>query len=356
MEAARPAHVPEIDWLKGFAILCVVCIHAKVYDLEFLHVYVVNRAVPIFLVLLGVTTELFFRRHEGEPLKGQLSRWYRGRVLRLVPPMWAMSAAWWAAVLYFDRAALLRVGPLEAFLTFLGYSPWIGTAWFITLVLQLVLILPAMRWVFVQAGPLAVLPLASVLCGYSILWTWDLVEFGMKHLGTNVPEPGWFYSWIFAPRFFLHLAAGIFVGQYWGGRPSRVVALLAGALWVGATSIVVSLPPRPDDFIMGPIRAQVAASLLDVPLAVALLGFFGLFVRFQKAFPLRFLAFCGRASWGIYLGHLFVHEFFHLAWLAPETGPQWVRLIYALILLGLGIALAVAGDRLRRAARPRVAV
>jgi peptidoglycan/LPS O-acetylase OafA/YrhL len=356
LAAEVPRHLPEIDWLKGFAILCVVCVHAKIYDLGFVHIYVVNRAVPIFLVSLGITSELFFRKHENDPPRARLSSWYRSRFLRLLPPVWAMAAAWWAAVLYFHQADALQVGGREAVLTFLGYAPWIGTAWFITLVLQLVLIFPLLRWICVEAGAASVLPATALLCGYSVWWTWDLITFGMRHFQDPIPEPGWVYAWIFAPRVFFHVVAGIFVARYWRGRPNPMAALLAAALWAGATSIMVSRPPSPDDYVMGPIRHQIVAYLLDVPLAIALLGFFGLLTRFERAFPLRFLAFCGRASWGIYLGHLFVHEFIHLGRIAPETGPDWVRFIYAALLLFTGIGLAVAGDRLRKAARPRVAV
>jgi len=357
MESQRsPRHLPEIDWLKGFAILCVVCVHAKIYDLRFIHVYVINRAVPLFLVSLGITSELFFAKHESDPPRSRLATWYKGRYGRLLPPVWALAAAWWAVVLYHHRAADLRVGAREALLTFLGYAPWIGTAWFITLVIQLVALFPLLRWVCVQAGALSVLPATAILCGYSVWWTWDLVSFGMKYLQDPIPPPGWVYAWIFVPRVFFHVVAGVYVARHWGGRPDRMVALLAAAIWVGATSIAASRPPSPEDFVMGPIRAQIVAYLLDVPLAIALLGFFGLFTRFERALPLRFLAFCGRASWGIYIGHLFVHEFIHLGRIAPETGPLWVRFIYAGLLLLLGIGLAVAGDRLRRAARPRVAV
>ena len=55
-------HLPELDWLKGFSILSVVCIHAKLYADTAAFNGVVNRAVPIFLVLFGVTSELWWER------------------------------------------------------------------------------------------------------------------------------------------------------------------------------------------------------------------------------------------------------------------------------------------------------
>jgi peptidoglycan/LPS O-acetylase OafA/YrhL len=355
-----PLHVPEIDWLKGFAILCVVCIHAKIYEYSYFHEFVINRAVPIFLVLLGVTTEFFFRSHAADTVEKRLTSWYEGRFLRLLPPVWAMSAAWLAAVFALHRAADYHVGPGEAFLTFLGFSPWIGTAWFITLVLQLVLILPALRWLFLKVGWFVVLPVTAFVCGYCVWIVWDIVGFGLAHLTRNVPEPGWFYLWVFAPRIFWHLAAGMFIARAWSGRPEPYFAWVGAGVWLGGTVLSLTYPFSPAEVYLGPVRQQITGYLLDVPLTIALLGLFGAVRKYETSPPLRFLAFCGKASWGIYLGHLLVHELVHLARIAPETSTDGVRDGYGLFLLASGIGLAVLGGKVRklvvRAAPPRAAV
>jgi len=72
------------------------------------------------------------------------------------------------------------------------------------------------------------------------------------------------------------------------------------------------------------------------------------FERWEGNVVLRMLAFCGRASWGIYMGHVLVHEILHLAGVAPETGPDVLRVAYAMFLLALGIVLVLGIDRMRR--------
>ena len=62
MEAARSEHFPEIDRVKGVAILMVVAIHAKIAENTLIHEQLVNRAVPIFLLVFGVMSDASLRR------------------------------------------------------------------------------------------------------------------------------------------------------------------------------------------------------------------------------------------------------------------------------------------------------
>ena len=73
-------HLPELDRLKGFAIACVVCIHAELYSHTLFFDRIVNRAVPIFIVLFGVTSELWWKRAQAaEADRSPVARWYRTR-------------------------------------------------------------------------------------------------------------------------------------------------------------------------------------------------------------------------------------------------------------------------------------
>jgi peptidoglycan/LPS O-acetylase OafA/YrhL len=345
---ARSSYVPAVDWLKGLAIIFVVCVHAKLYETSVFHLHVVNRAVPIFLMLLGLTSETFWERHAGEPIRDRLGVWYRRRFLRLAPPVWAMAAVWWSAVLLLHRTEQLDVGWREAILCFLGYSPWMGTAWFVTLVLQLVLVFPALRWIAVRLGPFVALPLAAAASAYSTFHVWDLVELGNNYVSTNLPSPGFFYNWVFVPRVLWQVTAGIFVARYWHGRPGLLATVLAAGIWAIGTKLSIELPLSPAEQLIGPVRHQVIESLLDVPLSLALLGLFCSMERWRDNVLLRFLAFTGRASWGIYIAHALVYELLHLVGVGLETGPDSWRITYASFLLAVGVALAVAGDRLRR--------
>ncbi|HEX4337211.1 MAG TPA: acyltransferase [Polyangiaceae bacterium] len=347
-KGARSSYVPAVDWLKGVAIILVVCVHAKVYETSLFHLHVVNRAVPIFLVLLGVTSETFWERHAGDSTRERLRLWYRRRFTRLAPAVWAMAAVWWGAVLLLHQTEQLGLGWREAVLCFLGYSPWMGTAWFVTLILQLVLVLPALRWVAVRLGPFVMLPLTAAICAYTTFHVWDLVELGRAYVSTNLPQPGFFYNWIFVPRVLWQVTAGIFVARYLRARPGVTATVVAAAIWAVGTRILVELPLSGSEAFIGPVRHQAIENLLDVPLSIALLGLFCSIERWQRNVFLRFLAFVGRASWGIYVGHALVYELLHLVGIGIETGPESWRNTYALFLFVVGVTLAVIGGWLRR--------
>ena len=94
------------------------------------------------------------------------------------------------------------------------------------------------------------------------------------------------------------------------------------------------------------ILCAVTSNTALVPFSVALLG---ITRALQPGRTLtRFLAWCGAASWGIYLGQLLVHGLVHMLGYWPETGRTPVRVIYALVLLAGGAGLTLAGDALRR--------
>src|SRR6476660_7462138 len=137
----RDEHLPEIDWLKGFAILSVICIHSELAAKSWLHLHIVNRAVPVFLVLFGISSELSWQRALARAPEDASRRWYWGRLRRLVPGYWALMVAWWLVVaLWRKPPGDLELGPVQALLSFTGYAPWLGTTWFVTIILQYVLI------------------------------------------------------------------------------------------------------------------------------------------------------------------------------------------------------------------------
>jgi len=177
-----------------------------------------------------------------------LGQWYRGRIIRLVPPVWVMSAAWWFAVLVLDRADALRVGWSEALLTFLGYSPWIGPTWFITLILQLVVFFPVIRWSAIRLGPFVMVPITAGACVWSVRHVWNIVEFGRRYVSANIVPPGFFYYWVFIPRVFWHIVCGIYIAQFWRSRPSMRVTLVGFLVWGAGMVLLAHLPVAPKSF------------------------------------------------------------------------------------------------------------
>jgi peptidoglycan/LPS O-acetylase OafA/YrhL len=343
MSVARE-HVPELDYLKGFAIICVVCIHAKLYAETLFHDRVINRAVPIFVVLFGATSELWWKRaaSRSPDQPRPLRKWYRHRLERLVIPFWAMAAAWWLAATATGTAEMLGVGWPHALATFAGYAPWIGTTWFVTIILQLVLVFPALRWVVDRLGPWLSLAVFGILCAVCIWHFWDIIGVGLRLLGDPAEASGFYYFWIFSPRMFWHVAVGLVLARLCGARPGKVLTASALALALVGSVLQDVVRGPAEDIFFGPLRQQLVAYLFDVALAVGLLGLF-------RWVPLpnvvgRALAWCGLFSWGIYLAHLLVHELVHMAGYAPETSGQAVRAAYVVALLASGAALAAAAD------------
>src|SRR5688572_24935436 len=126
METPR-VHVPEIDVLKGFCVLCVVAIHAAFLADTTTFRFLIDRAVPVFLVLFGVTSDLWWRRNSERSTR----RWYVSRLRRVVPGYWAMMTAWWLVVALWHRPDNdLTLGWTQVVITFLGSAGWVGTTWF----------------------------------------------------------------------------------------------------------------------------------------------------------------------------------------------------------------------------------
>lgn len=350
--------LPELDWLKGFAIVSVVCIHAKLYADTDVFNGVMNRAVPIFLVLFGITSELWWERSPaGSPAEARrsIAKWYRSRYRRLYVPYWFLALAWWCAAWKTGTLARLRLDAGDALLTALGCSPWIGTSWFVTLILMLVLLYPALRLTLTRGWAPFTLLLSAAACAASIYYLWNIVVAGKELFGGKVPEPGWYYDWIFPPRSFWDVLSGAFVARRWRGRISQRVTIIAVLITIAGWVLAHVARGDPGDIFLGPLREQAVTYLNDVPLAIALLGIFRWLALPSVA--RRALAWLGKSSWGIYMGHLLVHEVVHMAGRAPETEDELVRGVYALVLLGSGSSLTVLGsaleDRVARALAPR---
>jgi peptidoglycan/LPS O-acetylase OafA/YrhL len=341
-------HLPELDWLKGFAILAVICIHAKLYSDSLFFLQVINRAVHVFLVLFGISSELWWDREQRKRDASPDRAWYSGRLLRIVPGYWAMTAIWWLAVAAWRHPpGDLKLGAPQALLSFFGYAPWIGTSWFVTIILQYVLLFPLLRRATRLVHPALCLLVSAAATFMSCWFLLQIVVAGKALLGDNVPWPGWYYQWIFFPRVLWDVVAGIFVARLWQGRVSVRATLVAAVLTV--LGVFVAVFARESHDKLGPVREMAVAHLVDVPLSIALLGFF----RFTPlpAFVRDFLTWCGLRSWGIYLSHLLLHELVHIAGFTPFASDQSVRALYALGLFAGGAVLAVTASRIEQGVR-----
>lgn len=342
METPR-LHVREIDVLKGFCILCVVAIHAAFLADTAIFRFLIDRAVLVFLVLFGVTSEFWWRRSR-EQESGATRRWYRGRLGRVLPAYWAMMTCWWLTVALWHRPDDdMTLGWPQVIITFLGSAGWVGTTWFVTIILQFILLMPVLRRVPSGLWSIPVLGVAALSTWAATVFMLEVITAGKVVFGNNVQDM--YYYWAIFPRALWHVTAGIFIARWWHARVDLVAMGLALAVTVaGAVYLTLERPVFWDT----PARLQQLAllHLLDVSLAIALLGL-------ARWLPLpgivqRALAWCGRWSWGIYLAHLLLHEVARIAGFDPTLYSHFVRAFYAVLLFGFGALLAVGVQRATR--------
>lgn len=324
--------IAEIDHLKGAAILCVILIHSGPMEGVPFFDAVLNRAVPVFAVLSGLNFELWWRARAGRP---RLFRWYTSRLRRILVPAWFCFAIWWAMVLLMAPVVPHSSGYLLA--AFLGYAPWVGTSWFVTMVVQLVVLMPALRWIVDRVG-VWIAGMAAAACTASC-WLWmGEVTRGVHHLlGGMVPTEA-FYFWIFSPRFFWHVVAGIAVARLLGGQVGRGLALGAALVFVAGTALRLY-------GLDAPLPRSALQALLDVPLTIALLGMFQLLRHLPTAASA--LAWLGIGSWGVYLAQLVAHNAVILSGNLMRIDLPGERWLYAAALTAVSILLAGAARALR---------
>jgi peptidoglycan/LPS O-acetylase OafA/YrhL len=336
---AAAARLPEIDRAKGLAILGVLLIHARPTADTWLHTYVVSQAVPVFLVLFGTTSELWWRRaHTGAA--DRIRQWYRTRAVRLLIPAWSALVALWS---FRFLVGVNTQSPLHVLLTFGGYMPWVGTGWFVTLALELVVLFPFIRWGVAHVGAGVALVAAIAMLVWSELHL-DAVVALMRLLlhdaGSQLNDASYYYFWIFPPARIFPVVAGIVLARR--GMPSSRTGLAAAALVVAGGLVVDRLGPDP-------VIHRLASWALCVPLTLAIL----VAVRPAGIAAGAALAWLGRHSWGVYLGQLVVHEAVH-GFASPDEASLGIRWAYFAVLLASGSLAVVVGERLRHVVAARL--
>jgi peptidoglycan/LPS O-acetylase OafA/YrhL len=309
-----------IDMAKGCAILWVLLIHSQALGDTLLFRQVVNQAVPVFVVLFGLNSSLWWH---GRPLGPSLEPWYRRAVRRILWPAWGALVLWWPMVLYYRPFGVPLSWPLP-FVQACGYLLHVGTGWFVTMILQMVALFPAFEWIRRRTGMALLLPVGLVATCATTQIGFAIVE-----------AVGLFNYWILSPRFFAHVTAGMLVAQHRARLGASVGAGAAGAFALCVAADVAGL---------GAPWQQQAEALGGIPLAVLLLA--GL--RPLAGVPVLApgLAWLGRSSYGIYIGQLITHNFFvyrlGLTGL-PEKVDPWA---YTGILMAGGLFFVWLGERL----------
>jgi peptidoglycan/LPS O-acetylase OafA/YrhL len=327
----------DIDWLKGLAIIGVLLIHSRPLTGIFVGDHIVARAVPVFVVLFGMTSELWWRARAAEDPRATLVMWYRSRLTRLMIPVWGTFALWWIMTLLLHSEPPPTIA--RVLVTAVGYAPWARTGWFVTLIIELVVLLPLLRMFLARVGPFLAIGTALVLVvvsfhGVESIITITAALFGDHHASG---EPAFFYFWIFAPRWFYPLLAGMIAIRCGPAAATRLTAVAAPIAILGLLA---------ESRVQDAVWRLIVTAALDVPVALLLLAVVPL-VRFCKP-AARFLAWCGASSWGIYLGQLLIFNAFLMLDVHPYDSPvlltRWA--FFAGLLLG-SLALVTFGNALR---------
>lgn len=333
---------PEIDYVKGLAIIFVFLIHAEPLRGSWLHEYVIDRAVPMFLVLFGTTSQLWWRGHPSVGGWVRLGRWYKGRFQRLVPPVWAVLTIWWLLSLWMPHYPKLAPGLILA--NYLGYAPWIGTFWFVTLIFQLIVLYPALQSALDRFGAPLCLSLAGLAAVWSHLHALEIVGWLRVLLRDTAPQQGFYqfyYFWIFPLQYFWLVMAGALLA---GVNAKPVAALLAFAA-AFAAGVLLHAAVSPNM----PLAANAIQRLADVPLTYAAIAALSWFK--EGGFTGRWLGWFGRHSWGLYLAQMLLHDVAGRLGLDPDHLRFAQRLGYLAFLVAASVAIVPAANTLRGAAR-----
>jgi peptidoglycan/LPS O-acetylase OafA/YrhL len=328
--APTTGRLASIDMVKGWAIVGVTFIHSWVLGNSLWMTMLFFHAVPVFLVLFGTNSETWFRRRSPH---GRTREWYVRGVKRILVPAYAAALFWWLMIAILrPPEPMVRITLGLPFWHAIGYFHQIGTSWFITLILQLVVLFPLFHWLARRAGRMTVLALGAAFTAATLLWVHSL----RGALGVG----GWL---VFAPRFFLHVAFGILLAdrvERIGGR----AALLAGTLLVPCYLIQQKL--------WLPDLWRVADRFLELPLTVALLWVMSRLAEVE--WLERGLGWLGRHSFGLYLGQMLTHNGFLYRFggacdLFGCYGGLFDKLnlwLYTAILLAGSITFVLLGNRL----------
>jgi len=274
--------------VKGWAIIGVTFIHSTVLGEEspwmtllFLH------AVPIFLVLFGMNSESWFRRR---PASGRMAAWYERGFKRILVPTWAALAVWWLLVLVLEPG-IVRVTISLPLFHAVGYLKQVGTGWFITVIIQLVVLFPLLHWIGRKVGIAALLALGFAATIATLL--------SVQSIRGTLGLGGWM---VFSPRFYVHIAFGMLLAPYVNRLGARaVLAALAGYVVLALVQEKVLLAQW----------WRFANRLLELPMTVLLLAAMPLVARL--AVLETGLSWLGRHSLGLYLGQLLTHNAFLFA-------------------------------------------
>ncbi len=283
-------HYPQIDILKGLAIVSVIALHSlgKPVLQQTFAVYHIWQAVPLFMVMMGLNMGLSLKPLPFSSLYTKI--YFRKKATRmLIPFLLVFCASILLGLLWkplFDRDVL----QFSAY-TLVGVLPVTGRGnYFITLLLQSILVLPLLGYCFIKK---------PVLTSISLLILELLFLLASKHYQLFDKE-AYLYS-AALPRYFTALAYGLWLAKAirlpfsWAALFAFAVAGGVGAvyLYFGATGSL-EIAQVYDSWEKQNVLSFGYAALL------VLLGIYT-FPMVSENSALKLLASLGHASYHIFL-------------------------------------------------------
>lgn len=306
--AEEPGYKPQLDSLRGFAILSVLYTHFCDPNSV-----VGSGGVRLFFVLSGflITRNLLRLRRDGQPTTGAPSRlltFFARRVLRLWPAYYLLLAA----VLFLNvenirSVAFWHLGFASNILFVVrnAYPPWPTSPWWTVDVEEQFYLLWPFVILFPPVSMLRWPPIAAIIIGISYHCI-------MAAIGNDALS-----AWFLLPASFDALGAGALLAVVHTYR-RRYPAWLP---WAGIIAFIPMML-----CVLTNTAYWLADSLTILPAAAVIAaadqGFTGIAGRVMNFKPLHRL---GHISYGIYLYHMFVlAAVFHIFRTVPllyKTGP-----------------------------------
>jgi peptidoglycan/LPS O-acetylase OafA/YrhL len=343
------AHMPELDTIRGLAILGVLVYHGLYWARNFSLYTPWQRAflklaspgqygVNLFFVLSGflITGILVDSRKRPD----YYQRFYFRRALRILPAYYATLLILvifglttreflWMSLLYSSNLSLL-----------FGIAMSYPVLWSLAVEEHFYLLWPTLvrkvakeHLAWIASFLLVLSPFLRYVCHQSVF-------------ETVIPRTGCpYYTWNSADALALGALIALLV-RMWNGDRKKLRRFCLGLMLTGSLLAVAGLP-----FGIQTRMTPVGDALQWVPWNLWSGGILGIFLLVGTGIHKKWVApqaltFFGQISYGLYLYHLFVFFLYH--WVAKQTGfearlglSMWMRTWSSMVCAGLGsIALA----------------
>lgn len=360
--AMRKERIPELELLRGIAILGVIMVHAtssavvRVHDSPMLGVYVFLNTfalfcVPAFIFLSGFV--LFYNYYDKPLTLGMLRSFYWKRLTQLLVPYIVVSAGYELLGHMASRREWNPGAMLSLFWQHLLSGKAYTHLYYVIIMIQLYVLFPLLLLLFQR---LKMSVRLAVPLGLVIQWGFYLLNRNLLH----VPSKG---SWSLS--YFTPFLLGAFFGMCYplfkrwlgiggqtgeGGRGRTVWTALMTALWLVVTAAFIWMyyELRSGGTTFKGYYYEIGYSAFTVLTTLALMKLCAILYRKGPQWTISLLTDLGALSFGIYLLHpliLYVYRKFPPESAQPLIYHSWIAGGY-LAALGGSVVVLLAAYRL----------